>query len=223
MDFNFLFQELVPMTVQMLQSKYGRFCIKRLLKYGNSSTRSSAIRATYGNAVKLSSHVVSAAVFEYAYATWAQPVEKHHLVQEFFGDMYKLSKDDKIKHLRDVYENSPEMKAAALGAVKANVARILDKKLLDSNLVQTVLAQYLVECKEEDRCELLGQLAPHIVILSNSKDGARVVMQCIWNGTNKDRKVMHSQVSVVFTRSFTVVFECDNLLRLSFYSMIIKY
>lgn len=55
--------------------------------------------------------------------------------------------------------------------------------------MQTVLSQYLSECSDEDKKELIGQLASHIVVISNSKDGSRAAMQCIWHGTNKDRKV----------------------------------
>lgn len=174
----------------MLQSKYGRYCIKRLFKYGNAKVRSNSIKTMYGNAVKLTSHNISAHIFEYIYSTWMQPIEKVHLIQEFFGDLYKQSKDDKIQHLRDVYKSSPDMKNAALSATKINLSRVLNKDLLDSGLIQSVLYQYLTECGENEHNELITQLAPHAVILSNSKDGSRSVMKCIWHGTNKDKKVL---------------------------------
>ncbi|KAJ8965143.1 hypothetical protein NQ314_004368 [Rhamnusium bicolor] len=183
-------KELVPVTVEMLQSKYGIHCVKRLLKYGNSETRSQIIDAMYGHAVKLASHAVSAPVVEYAFSTWASPNQKQYLIQEFYGDLYKNSKDANIKHLRDTYKNNESLKAATLGATKANLIRILNKNLLDSGLVQSVLYQFLCESSEEDKKEMISQLAPHIVVISNSKDGARVAMQCIWHGSTKDRKVI---------------------------------
>lgn len=182
-------KELIPITKDMLQSKYGKYCVKRILKYGSPETRSSLIRQFYGSVVKIVSHSVSAPIFEYAYSTFATQQEKHHLIQEFFGDMYKSSKEDGIKHLRDVYKDTPTMKNAVLSATKANLLKVLNKELLDSGLVQAVLYQFLTECSEQDRDELIAQLAEHIVIISNSKAGSRVGMQCIWHGTNKDRKV----------------------------------
>lgn len=173
----------------MLQSKYGIHCVKRLLKYGSSETRSQIIDAMYGHAVKLTSHAVSAPVVEYAFSTWASPVQKQNLIQEFYGDLYKNSKDVNVRHLRDTYKNNETLKVATLGATKANLMRILNKTLLDSGLVQSVLYQFLTECSEEDRKELITLLAPHIVVISNSKDGSRAAMQCIWHGSNKDRKV----------------------------------
>ncbi|KAK5641196.1 hypothetical protein RI129_009743 [Pyrocoelia pectoralis] len=170
--------ELIPVTVEMLQSKYGRNCLKSMLKYGSNETRSAAIKKMYGNAVKFSSHLISASVFEYAYSTWATTQQKYDLNQEFFGDIYKNLKDSEVKHLRDVYKSSP----------------VLNKNLLDSTLIQSVLSQFLSECTPEDRGELVTQLAPHIVVISNSKDGVRAAMQCIWHSTNKDKKVIMKAV-----------------------------
>lgn len=173
----------------MLQSKYGKFCVKRMLKYGTPDVRLAVIKQFYGHVTKLTSHAISAPIFEYAYSTFATPQQKQHLIQEYFGDIYKSSKDDNVKHLRDVYQNSPDMKKAALGATKANIMKVLNKNCLDSGLIQSVLCQFLNECSKEDRAELVSQLAPHVVVLSNSKDGARAAMQCIWSASTKERKV----------------------------------
>ncbi|KAG5891729.1 hypothetical protein JTB14_000332 [Gonioctena quinquepunctata] len=183
-------KELVPVTKEMMQSKYGIHCVKRLLKYGSSEIRSEVIDAMLGNAVKLASHALSAPVVEYAYSTWASQIQKQYLVQEFYGDLYKNSKDINLKHLRDTYKDNVTMKAATLGATKANLTRVLNKSLLDSGLVQTVLCQYISECSEDDRKEIITQIAPHIVVISNSKDGVRAAMQCIWHGSNKDKKII---------------------------------
>lgn len=182
--------ELVPITVTMMQSKYGIYCVKHLLKYGSSEVKTQIVSAMLGNVVKLASHAVSSSILENAYSKWATPVQKRYFIQEFFGDLYKQSKDDNVKHLRDTYQTNPSLKLATLGATKANLLRILSKSLLDSSLVQTVLFQFLSDCSEEDRAEFISQLAPHVVIISNSKDGARVAMNCIWNGKNKDKKVI---------------------------------
>lgn len=42
------------------------------------------------------------------------------------------TKDNKVTTLSDAYKDSPEMKVAILQACKANVQRILDKNLHDS-------------------------------------------------------------------------------------------
>lgn len=191
----------------MIQSKYGKFCVKRMLKYGTPEVRSAIIKQFYGHVTKLTSHAISAPIFEYAYSTFASATQKQHLIQEFFGDMYKSSKDDNIKHLRDVYEKSLDMKKAALGATKANLLRVLNKNFLDSGLVQSVLYQFLCECSKEDKAEFISQLAQHVVVISNSKDGSRAAMQCLWNGSTKERKVwLYSIVFMLYYFLFLLNF-----------------
>ncbi|KAF7270686.1 hypothetical protein GWI33_016355 [Rhynchophorus ferrugineus] len=183
-------QELIPVTVSMLQSKYGIHCVKRLLKYGEADIRTSVINQMQGHAVKLANHSLSSPVVEYAFSNWASSSQKQFLIQEFYGGLYKNSKDPKVKHLRDVYKENESMKAATLGACKTNIKKVLNKSLLDSGLVQSVLYQFLQECSNDDRSELITELSSHIVVISNSKDGSRAAMQCIWSGTNKDKKVI---------------------------------
>ncbi|XP_066139835.1 protein penguin [Euwallacea fornicatus] len=183
-------QELIPIATSMLQSKYGIYCIKRLLKYGDDDIRSSVIEQMKGYTVKLASHVVSAPVVEFAFSNYATPTQKQFLTQEFYGDLYKNSKDANVKHIRDVYRDNENMKIATLSACKANIKKVLNKALLDSGLVQVVLSQYLEECSVNDRAELITELVPHIVVISNSKEGSKAAMQCIWHGTAKDKKVI---------------------------------
>lgn len=189
-------KELKGTIVVMMQSKYSVFCVKRLLKYGDANSRKEIIEQFYGNVVKLASHAVSAPVLEYAYSTWATNSQKYLLMQEFYGDMYKNSKDNTVKCLNDVFKNTPNLKSAALSACKLNLSRIINKSLLDSGLIHSVLYQFLTECNNEDKTEFITQLSNHAVILSNSKDGTRALMQCIWQGSNKIRKVIIKAVKI---------------------------
>lgn len=173
----------------MLHLKYGIHCVERLLKYGKDDIRTAVVDQLKGHAVKLASHTISAPVVEIAFSQHATPVQKQFLIQEFYGDLYKNTKDPNVKHIRDVYKGNDSMKAGTLNACKANIKKILNKSLLDSGLVQTVLHQYLEECSAEDRADLISELAAHLVVISNSRDGSKAAMQCIWHGTAKDKKV----------------------------------
>ncbi|KAH1016099.1 hypothetical protein HUJ04_007374 [Dendroctonus ponderosae] len=183
-------EELIPITVDMLHLKYGIHCVERLLKYGKDDIRTAVVDQLKGHAVKLASHTISAPVVEIAFSQHATSVQKQFLIQEFYGDLYKNSKDPNVKHIRDVYKGNDSMKTGTLNACKANIKRILNKSLLDSGIVQTVLHQFLEECSAEDRADLISELAAHIVVISNSRDGSKAAMQCIWHGTAKDKKVI---------------------------------
>ncbi|CAH0398030.1 unnamed protein product [Chilo suppressalis] len=182
--------ELLDLMVPMVQSKYAHHSVKRILKYGTDHIRHEVIKRFFGHIVTLAAHTVSAPVLDYAYGEFANNKEKLHMQQEFYGDIYKNTKDNKVKTLSDSYKDSPEMKSAILQSCKANIQRILDKNLHDSELLHSVLYDYIRECSAEDRVELISTLSPLIVPLSNSLPGVNTASLCVWQGTNKDKKTI---------------------------------
>ncbi|XP_049868782.1 protein penguin [Pectinophora gossypiella] len=187
---NEISEELLDIMVQMVQSKYAQHAVKRILKYGTDFIRHEVIKKFYGHIVSLAAHTISAPVLDFAYGEFATKKEKIHMQQEFYGEIYKNTKDDKVKTLSDAYKGSPEMKAAILQSCKANVQRILDKNLHDGELLHSVLYDYIRECSPEDRVELVSTLSPLIVPLSNSLPGVNTACMCVWLGTNKDKKTI---------------------------------
>ncbi|CAG5051892.1 unnamed protein product [Parnassius apollo] len=187
---NGITEELLDIMVQMMQSKYAQHAVKRIMKYGTDFIRHEVIKKLFGHIVSLATHTISAPVLDYAYGEFATKKEKIYMQQEFYGEIYKNSKDDKVKTLSDAYKGSPEMKTAILQACKANIQKILDKNLHDSELFQTVLYDYIRECTPEDRVELISTLSPLIVPLSNSLPGVNTASICVWQGTNKDKKTI---------------------------------
>ncbi|CAH0579214.1 unnamed protein product [Chrysodeixis includens] len=183
-------EELLDLMVQMVQSKYGQHAVKRILKYGTEFIRHEVLKRFFGHIVSLATHTISAPVLDYAYGEFATKKEKCHMQQEFYGDIYKNTKDDKVKTLSDTYKESPEMKTAILQACKANIQKILDKNLHDGELFHSVLYDYIRECSAEDRVELISTLSSYIVPLSNSLPGANAASICVWQGTNKDKKTI---------------------------------
>ncbi|XP_073945040.1 pumilio and CPL domain-containing protein penguin [Choristoneura fumiferana] len=187
---NEITEELLDLMVPMVQSKYGQHAVKRILKYGSDAIRHKVINKFLGHIVSLATHTISAPVLDFAYGEFASKKEKLHMQQEFYGDIYKNTKDDKVKTLTDTYKDSPEMKTAILQSCKANIQRILDKNLHDGELLHSVLYDYIRACSLEERVELVSTLGPLIVPLSNSLPGANTASICVWQGSNKDKKAI---------------------------------
>ncbi|XP_063380480.1 protein penguin [Cydia fagiglandana] len=187
---NEITEELLDLMVPMVQSKYGQHAVKRILKYGSDSIRHKVINKFFGHIVSLATHTVSAPVLDYAYGEFATKKEKEHMQQEFYGDIYKNTKDNKVHTLSDTYKDSPEMKTAILQSCQANIQKILNKNLHDGELLHSVLYDYIRECSDEERTELVTTLAPLIVPLSNSLPGANAASICVWQGSNKDKKTI---------------------------------
>ncbi|XP_043463410.1 protein penguin [Leptopilina heterotoma] len=182
--------ELESLLIEMFQSKYAKNCIKAFFQYGTDKLRKEIFSACNGYVIKLSSHTVSAPVFEFAISEYATDADKIRFKQEFYGDMYKHAKDENVKTLDDVYKIATDMKKATLSAVKTNLNRILNKKLASSPIVHTVLNEFLSSCTDQDRDEMIPMLRSLIVDLIKTKDGTQVGMLTIRHGSNKDKKIV---------------------------------
>ncbi|XP_008550699.2 protein penguin [Microplitis demolitor] len=191
--------ELKPSFLNMLQSKYARNCIKKFFKYGTDKIRNEIFAACQGHVVQLLSHSVASPIMDYILykknkqdkhkRCWATEQIRNTFRQEFYGNMYKNSKDANIKSLADVFAKATDMKSATLSAVKINLTKVLNKNP-NSLLIQSILAEYLSLCEPEDRSEFISMLKNSIVGLTATKDGTKVAMVCMWHGTAKERKSM---------------------------------
>lgn len=61
------------------------------------------------------------------------------------------------------------------------------------SLVHSVLLDYLNECNDEDRAEMITAFSPFIPSLASTKEGVRASMICFWNSIVKDRRVSNEQ------------------------------
>lgn len=55
--------------------------------------------------------------------------------------------------------------------------------------MHAVLLDYLNECNEEDKGEIIAAFLPHIAALASTKDGVHAAMLCFWHSIVKDRRV----------------------------------
>lgn len=181
-------EELLPIIVEMSLSKYAHFCVLRMVKYGSHVIREKIIQAMYGNIVKLATHSISNGIIDVIYLTWASNKQKAYMRQEFYGGVYKTSKDDSVKKLTDTYANAPTMKSAVLSALKLNLEHAANKKLVDNCLVHHVLLEYLEECSEEQRGEMVTLFSPLIPSIITTREGCRAAILCFWHSPTKERR-----------------------------------
>lgn len=60
---------------------------------------------------------------------------------------------------------------------------------MKNSLLHAVLLDYLSECGEEDRNEIITAYLPNIAALASTKDGARAAIVMFWHSATKDRRV----------------------------------
>lgn len=179
---------LIAKVPELAVSKYGHFCVLRIMKYGTTEVKAKVIAALYGNVLRLSKNKYASVILDTIYVSYASSQQKAYLRQEWYGDLYKTSKDAAVKQIADTYVASEHIKVAIVNAVKANLEHVVNKKLVDSSLVHAVLLEYLTVCTEEERIEMAVSYNAYIPSLASTKDGARAAMVIFFNSIVKDRR-----------------------------------
>uniref|UniRef100_A0A1I8M975 PUM-HD domain-containing protein n=1 Tax=Musca domestica TaxID=7370 RepID=A0A1I8M975_MUSDO len=185
-----LSERLMPLAVEMSISKYAHFCVLRMFKYGSPVTKSKLVDAFYGNVVKLACHSVSSKILDHVYLSVASTKQKAYLRQEFYGDLYKKGKDDKVNTLADCYKDTPTMKASILSAVKANLEHVSNKQLVDNSLVHAIMLEYVKEMEEDKAEETVTMFGPLIPLMLTTKDGCQASIICFYKSTPKNRRAI---------------------------------
>ncbi|XP_054731365.1 protein penguin [Anastrepha obliqua] len=185
-----LSEKLLPMVVEMSVSKYSHFCVLRMFKYGSPNIKSQLVDSFMGNVIRLAGHNIASKILDYAYHTVASLKQRMYLRQEFYGELYRGSKDDNVKTLADTYKNTPNMKRSILGAVKSNLDHLANKQLVDNSLVHAVILEYLRECEEEKIQETVCEFAPLIPLMLTTKDGTQAAIICFYKSPPKNRRAI---------------------------------
>lgn len=183
-----LSDKLMPHAVEMCQSKYAHFCVERMLKYGSPATKSKLVDSLMGNVVRLAGHNIASKLLDNIYLT-ATEKQRRHMRQEFYSDLYKKTKDDKVRTLSDTYKDATNMKASIMGAVKANLDHIANKNLVDNSLVHSVILEFMNATDEEKLEETVTALASLIPHMLTTKDGSDAAIICFYKSTPKNRRV----------------------------------
>lgn len=79
----------MPNIVQLSTTKYGHFSVSRLLTYCGKDIRMKVVNSMFSHIVKLTSHAYSNAIIDIVFHTYATPVQKIFMMQEFYSDLYK--------------------------------------------------------------------------------------------------------------------------------------
>uniref|UniRef100_A0A034VQG9 Protein penguin n=1 Tax=Bactrocera dorsalis TaxID=27457 RepID=A0A034VQG9_BACDO len=185
-----LSEKLLPLVVEMCVSKYSHFCVLRMFKYGSPTIKSKIVDSFMGNVIRLAGHNISSKILDHAYHTVANTKQRIYLRQEFYGELYRQSKDDNVKTLADAYKDAIDMKLSILSAVKSNIDHLANKQLVDNSLVHAVILEYLTVCADDKIEETVSSFAPLIPLMLTTKDGTQAAIICFYKSTPKNRRAI---------------------------------
>lgn len=185
-----IFDEVKGSILELCKSKYGKFYVLKVLKYGTKEQRDFVIESFYGNVCKLVQHSIAAEVVETAYNNWANAQHRSALLEEFYGAKYAVFKEAGVHTLADILEKHPENKQSILEHMLKVITPLLEKTVIKHTIVHKVLLDYLMYAPLKMQGELIQLMREVVVQILHTHDGARAAMYCFWFGTAKDRKIM---------------------------------
>lgn len=183
-------EKIIPFISEIALSKYGKFCVSRLMTYCGKEVREKAVNGMFSNIVKLTSHNFSNTLVDMIFLNHATPDQKNFMKQEFYSDLYKKDKNKGVKTLKDTWTGSEMMRKGILNSTKINLTKIASKNLVDNSLVHAVLLEYLEEADEKDRNEVITAYIPHIAAISSTKFGVESATLCYLHSVAKERRAM---------------------------------
>ncbi|KAK3730600.1 hypothetical protein QZH41_018820, partial [Actinostola sp. cb2023] len=185
-----LFDQFKEDFEAMAKSKYSKFFVKKMLKYGTREQKRFIIQCFYGKVKKLIRHKEASEILELIYTDYAVAAEKTSLVQEFYGPEFSLFKTLDNKSLVKILTDEPLKKPSILRNLKESLAPLVDRSVITHNIVHRVLLEYFSMADEKARLEMIESIRECVVLILHTHDGARVAMQCLWDGSAKERKLI---------------------------------
>ncbi|GIY60282.1 pumilio homolog 3, partial [Caerostris darwini] len=185
-----LFNEVKDDILFLAKSKYGKFLVQKILRYGSKTQKEAVRKAFHGKVVKLIRHTEAAETIELIFNEFANATQRFELVQEFYDPTYMYFKTYEISSLAELFEKQPNKKQSIIQNLKEALLKMLDKSVIKHSIVHHILWQFMKHADSVSRNEMIESVKEIVHEILHTKDGARVGMHCVWYGTLKDRKVI---------------------------------
>ncbi|GAB6019660.1 hypothetical protein CHUAL_001216 [Chamberlinius hualienensis] len=115
-----------------------------------------------------------------------------HLLHDFMIGLYQPTFVNKnnTSSLRQLLEKAPDKAESVLSYFKEALIAIKDESVFHHHVVHHILLEYLLNCGEAEKAEMVLTIRQKVVNLLFTGYGGQVGLQCILNGTTEDHQVI---------------------------------
>ncbi|KAF8571881.1 hypothetical protein P879_00648 [Paragonimus westermani] len=139
-----LFAELRGSLRLLAKSRYGKFILIKLLKYGTKEHRLEVFKLFRNHVARLVNHRIAAEVVDLLYNDYANAMQRGELVRELYGNVHALKlAQNHVCTLTGALELNPDKRNAILGNVNLLLTNLASKGLTKYSIVQHLLLEYL--------------------------------------------------------------------------------
>lgn len=190
----------------LVEGRYSKFLVAKLLVQGDKETREMVISEFYGHVKKLINHPEASWILDDTYRQLASPAQKTRLLREWYGPEYSMLQTTSITgndntmtaDLPTILKTHPETKRPTLKHLHTSINSLIQKKMTAFTMLHDAMLQYSLSISAtEDISDWLTLLTPSdeadLDLLKNlafTPSGVRVVTRALALGTAKDRRSM---------------------------------
>lgn len=210
-------QELVGSIRALVESRYGKFLVAKLVQDQDEQVRSAIIPEFYGHVRRLINHPEASWIVDDIYRQVATPKQKAAMLREWYGAEFALfhrtgrptnatvtSDDNSTADLSSILEREPAKRKPILQYLLQMINGLVQKKMTGFTMLHDAMLQYFLAVPEgsSDRAEFLeilkGDIDPDTEggggdlfrNLSFTKSGSRLVCLALAYSGAKDRKIV---------------------------------
>jgi pumilio family protein 6 len=196
-------QELKGSYKELIEGKYSRHLVGKLLEKGDDEIRDLIIPEFYGSVKRLINQPEASWMLDDIYRVKATKAQRDTMLREWYGTEFALTKgkDKNITaDLAKILKDSPEKRKPILDYLHQLINQLIQKKLTGFTILHDALLQYFLQLepgssefndcvrlivgdRKEEEEDLLKNLA-------FTKSGAELVCLVLAYGTAKDRKLV---------------------------------
>jgi pumilio family protein 6 len=206
-------QELKDDVRALVESKYGKFLVAKMVVNGDEQDRRLIVPQFYGHVKRLINHPEASWIVDDIYRNAiAAPEQKATMLREWYGTEFALanrniantSGDEVTADLKAILEKNPEKRKPILGYLHQMINNLIQKKMTGFTMLHDAMLQYFLALTPggEEHTEFLETLKGDIDAeeadgggdvyrnLSFTRSGSRLVSYAIAYGSAKDRKMI---------------------------------
>ncbi|CAH8631961.1 unnamed protein product [Schistosoma rodhaini] len=139
-----IFSEVHPNLVILAKSRYAKFVILKLIKYGDKQYILEVFKAFKNRIQRLTQHKYASEVIDTLYNDYATASQRSEMMQEFYGNRHALRLGEhKLFTLEDTLKLHPDKSTVILNNLTRILINLVSKGLNKYSIVQHLLLEYL--------------------------------------------------------------------------------
>lgn len=196
----------------LVESKYGKFMVAKMVVEGDQEIRNLVVPEFYGHIKRLINHPEAAWIVDDIYRQVASAEQKARMLREWYGPEFAL--DNKVREealkqsekptadLAAILEKNPEKRKPIMQFLYQLINQLIQKQMTGFTMLHDAMYQYFINLPvgSEEAGEFLENLKSDLDdasgggdLLKNlafTKSGSKVVCLALAYGSAKDRKLI---------------------------------